>query len=56
MPMHFIVMDVIGKFKPLPQGHQFALIEMAILTNYTCFIPLLTKEADEVVHTYLVSI
>ena len=41
-------MDLIGKFKPLPQEHQYAFIVIDMLMNYTWFIPLFTIEADEV--------
>ena len=54
MPVHFIAMDVIVKFKLLHQGHQYALTVIDMLTNYTWCILLFTKEADEVVYTYLV--
>ena len=54
--MHFIVMNLIGKFKPLPQGHQHALNVIDMLTIYTWCIPLFTKEVDEVVHAYLVHV
>ena len=50
MPMHFIAMDLIGKFKLLPQGHQYALAVIDMLMNYTwCILP---KEADNMVHYY----
>ena len=35
MPMHFIVMDLIVKFKLLHQGHQYAFTVIDMLTNYT---------------------
>ena len=50
--MHFIVMDLVGKFKPSPQGHQYAITVKNMLTSYTWCIPLHTKEADEVAHTH----
>ena len=50
-PMHFIVMNVIGKFKQSFQGHQYALTIIDILMNYTWCTPLHTKGAVEVVHT-----
>ena len=46
MPTHFIVMDLIGTFEPSPQGHQYTLTVIDVLTNYTWCIPLFTKEAD----------
>ena len=49
-------MDLINKFKPLPQGHQNALTVINMLTNYIWCIPLHTKEADQVVHAYMVNI
>ena len=55
-PMHFIAMDLIGKFKPLPQGHQYALVLIDVLANYTWCIALYTKEADKEAHVYLVNI
>ena len=54
--VHFIARDLIGKFKLSPKGHQYALSVIYMLLNYTLCIPLLTKEADEVVHTYFVNI
>ena len=48
--MHLIAIDLIGKFKPLPQGHQCALTVIDMMINNTLCIVLHTKEADEVVH------
>ena len=48
--MHFIAVDLIGKFKPSPQ----VLNVFCMLTDYTWFIVLFTRKPDEVVHTYLV--
>ena len=45
IPMHFIAMVVIGKFKPSPQGYQYVLTVMNKLTNYTWCMPLHIKEA-----------
>ena len=45
MPMHFMAMDLMGKFKLLPQGHQFALTAIDMLTNYTWCILLFTKKS-----------
>ena len=56
MPMYFIVMDLIGKFRLLPQSHQCALTTIDMLMNYTWYVSLYTKEPDEVVCTYLVNI
>ena len=56
MPMHFSVMDLIGKFKLVPQGHQNTLTVIDILMNYTWCIPLFAIEADIVVHVYLVNV
>ena len=56
MPMHFIVMDLIGKFKPSAYGYQYALTVIDMLMNCTRYILLLTKEADKVVHAYLVKV
>ena len=53
--MHFLEIDLIGMFKPLPQGHQYALTVIDMFTNYTWCILLFVKEADEVVHTYIVN-
>ena len=35
MPMNFISMDLIGKFKLSPHGHQYDLTVIDMLTNYT---------------------
>ena len=56
MPMHFIVMDLVGKFKPSYEGHQYALTVINMLANYKWCILLFTKEAKELVHTYLVNV
>ena len=47
MPMLFIMMDLIGRFKLLPEGHQCALTVIDMLTNYTQCIVLFTKETDK---------
>ena len=46
MPMHFIVMDLIARFKLLAQGYQYTLTLIDMLTNCTWWISLFTKEAD----------
>ena len=47
-----MVMDMIDKFKSLPQGCQYALTVIDILMKYSWYILLHTKEADKVVHAY----
>ena len=37
-----------GKFKPMPQGHQYSFIVIHMLTYYIWHIPLYTTEANEV--------
>ena len=54
--MHFIVVDLIGKFKLLFQGHCHALIITDILPNYAGCIPLYTIETDQIVHAYLINV
>ena len=54
MPMHFIAIDLIGTFKPSPQGHQYVLTVINMITNCTWCMLLFTKETNEVVHAYLV--
>ena len=54
MPMHFIVVDLAGKFKLSPQGYRYALTVIDRLTYYAWSIMLFTKEAYGVVHAYLV--
>ena len=49
-------MDLIGKFKPSSQGHQCAHMVIDILMNYTWWIPFHTKEAEKVMHTYVVNV
>ena len=56
MPMDFIVMGLIGKFKLMTQGDLYAFTVMDMLTKYTWYIALCTKEVDVMVHTYLVNI
>ena len=46
---------LIVKFKPLTQGHQYALTVINMMTNYAWCLLVHTK-ADEVVHAYLVNI
>ena len=50
--MHFILIDLIGNFKLLPQGHQCPLTVIDMLTNNIWYIPLCAKEDDAVVHAY----
>ena len=48
-------MNLIGRFKTLPKGHQYSLTVIHMLTNYTwCFL-LQTKEAYKVAYAYLVN-
>ena len=56
VPMYLIAVDLIAKFKPLCQGHQYSLTVIDMLTSYPWYILLYPKEADKVVHTYLVNI
>ena len=56
MPLHFIAIDLIGNFKALPQGHQYALTTIDIFTNYTSCLLLFTNEGDQVGHPDLVHI
>ena len=49
-------MDFIGKFKPSPKGHHYALTVIDILMNYTWCMVLFTKRADDVAHAYLVNV
>ena len=56
IPMHFVTMDLIGTFKPLPQEHQYIHTVIDMLTSYTWCLPLYTKETDEIVHSYLVNV
>ena len=39
MLMHFIAIDLIGMCKPLPEGHQYALTVIGMLTNHTWYVP-----------------
>ena len=54
MSMHFIVMDLMGKYKVSPQAHQYGLTVTNTLTNYTWCMLLFSKVADKVMHTYFV--
>ena len=54
--MHFPAMALIGMFKLSSQEHQYVLIYIDMLMNYTWCIWLFTKEADKVVHAYLVNV
>ena len=56
MPVHFIVMDLVDRFKPIPQGHQYALKVIDMLKDCTWYIQLLTKEVVDVMHTHIVNI
>ena len=52
--MEFISMDLIGKISPpSAQGHQYTLTVICMLTGFTFCIPLKTKNAEEIVETYL---
>ena len=53
-PMEFLCMDLIGTFHPpLAWGHQYALMAVCMLTSYVFCEPLKTKQAEEVVQTYI---
>ena len=52
--MHFICMDLIGKYHPPTScGHRYALTAVCMLTGFTWCIPLKTKTVDEVAKAYL---
>ena len=53
-PMEFISMDLISEFYPPSQSsHKYALTVICMLTGYVFCIPLKTKQASEVVQTYI---
>ena len=56
IPMHLIVMDLIGKFKLSPLRHKYSLTVIDIWMKLTWCIPLFTKQADEVVHGHIVNV
>ena len=56
IPIHFILMDVIGKLEFSAKGHQFVLTVIDMLMNYTWCVPLYYKENDKVVQTFLANI
>ena len=45
-PMHFMMINLIGKLKLPPQGHQYSLPVIDMLINYAWHTPLHTKEAN----------
>ena len=49
-------MDLIGKFKLSPQGHQYAFGVIDMLKNYTLCLLLHIKQSNEVVHSYLANV
>ena len=51
--MFIMAIDLMGKFKPSPRGHQYALTVILIFTNCTWYAALYTKKTDDVVHAYL---
>ena len=53
MPMHFLAMDLIGRFPTSSKGNCYALTVIDLLTNFVWCIPIETKTADEVVSAYL---
>ena len=54
--MHFIMMDLKGKFKLSPKSNKYTLAVTGMLTNYSLCILLLTNKVGEVVHDYLVNV
>ena len=53
-PMHFISMDLIGKFHPpTSRKHRYALTVICMLTGYVFCVPLKTKAAEEVIQAYI---
>ena len=54
LPMDFICMDLIGEFHPpTSHGHHYALTVVCMLTEFTQYIPLKTRTAEEVAKAYL---
>ena len=49
-------MDLLGKLKLLPKGHQYAVTLINMLTNYSWCILLFTKDAHETVYAHLVKV
>ena len=56
MHMHFIAMCPIDTFKLSLQRHQYTLTATDMFINYAWCILLFTKEADKVLHAYLVNV
>ena len=53
-PMQFISNDLIGEFHPqTSRKHRYALTVICMLTGYVFCVPLKTKTAEEVIHTYI---
>ena len=53
-PMEFLCMNLIGTFHPpSARGHQYALTAVCMLMGYVFCEPLKTKQAEEVVQTYI---
>ena len=52
--MHFTVIDLISRFTPLPQGHQYALAVIDMLT-YVAY-HYLQKKLTKLVQAYLVNV
>ena len=52
--MDFICMDLIGEFhSPTSCGHHYALTAVCMLTEFTWYVPLKTKTAEEVAKAYM---
>ena len=53
-PLELISMDLIGElYPPSKAGHRYALTVICMLTGYVFFIPLRTKQANEVLQAYI---
>ena len=53
-PLHFITMDIIGKVKLSPQGHQYTFTLIDQLINYMLYTLMHTTKADEAMHASVV--
>ena len=54
--MSFISMDLIGPYREIKKGNQYALTVICMLTSYIFMIPIRSKSTEEFIKAYLTGV
>ena len=55
-PMPFISMDLVGPYREMENGNQYALMVICMLTNYVFLIPIRSRNTKDIIKAYLTGV